>query len=146
MKCSEQLLKTNGDGISLVVTAALITAFNALTVMLALILWNGVLQKFGELSRTLKEFNPCSRWFFLASIFEGPIAILGSFMAMGFIGGAFATVAALLYPVIGSVLAYYWYGEKIKKRAVTGIVVIILGWIVIFGGGLVTELGAGEVP
>ncbi|MCC4770256.1 EamA family transporter [Methanosarcina sp. DH2] len=140
------IAETNGDGVSLVVTAALITAFNALTVMLALMLWNGVLQKFGELSRTLKEFNPCSKWFFLASIFGGPIAILGSFMAMGFIGGAFAAVAALLYPVIGSVLAYYWYGEKITRRAAIGIVVIIFGGITIFGGGLATELAAGEVP
>ncbi|AKB27545.1 Choline permease LicB [Methanosarcina siciliae T4/M] len=86
---------------SLVVTAALITPYNALTVMLALMLWNGVLGKFGELGRTLKEFHPCSKWFFLASIFGGTIAILGSFMAMDFIGGAFAAVSGLLYPVIG---------------------------------------------
>ncbi|HHV23007.1 MAG: EamA family transporter [Methanosarcina sp.] len=137
---------TSGDAESLVVTAALITAFNALTVMLALMLWNGVLGKFGELGRTLKEFNPCSKWFFLASIFGGPIAILGSFMAMGFIGGAFAAVAALLYPVIGSVLAYYWYGEKISKRAATGIIIIILGGITIFGGGVMTELATGKIP
>ena len=127
---------TNGDGVSLVVTAVLITAFNALTVMLALMLWNGVLGKYGELGRTLKEFQPCSKWFFLASIFGGPMAILGSFIAMGFIGGAFAAVAGLLYPVVGSILAYYWYGEKISKRAAIGIAVIVLGGISIYGGGL----------
>jgi len=135
-----------GDEISLVITAVLITAFNALTVMLALMLWNGVLGKFGELKRTLKEFQPCSKWFFMASIFGGPMAILGSFIAMGFIGGAFAAVAALLYPVIGSVLAYYWYGEKISKRAALGIGVIILGGITIFGGGLLKDLSGGSVP
>ena len=136
---------TNGAEASLIITAVLITAFNALTVMLALMLWNGVLGKFGELKRTIKEFNPCSKWFFLASIFGGPMAILGSFIAMGFIGGAFAAVAALLYPVIGSVLAYYWYGEKISKRAAMGIGVIILGGITIFGGGLINELSSGNV-
>ena len=101
---------------SLVVTAVLITAFNALTVMLALMLWNGVLGKYGELGRTLKEFHPCSKWFFLASIFGGPMAILGSFIAMGFIGGAFAAVAALLYPVVGSdsCLLLVW-GKDLKK-------------------------------
>lgn len=140
------IAKVSGDGVSLVVTAVLITAFNALTVMLALILWNGVLGKYGELGRTLKEFHPCSKWFFLASIFGGPIAILGSFIAMGFIGGAFAAVAALLYPVVGSILAYYWYGEKISKRAALGIGVIIVGGITIFGGGLLTELSSGTVP
>lgn len=134
-----------GDGTALIITAVLITAFNALTVMLALILWNGVLGKFGELVRTMKEFHPCSKWFFLASIFGGPMAILGSFIAMGFIGGAFAAVAALLYPVVGSILAYYWYGEKISKRAAIGIAVIIVGGITIFGGGLLTELSSGNV-
>lgn len=137
--------KTGGDGTALVITAVLITAFNALTVMIALMIWNGVLGKYGELVRTLKEFHPCSKWFFLASIFGGPMAILGSFIAMGFIGGAFAAVAGLLYPVVGSILAYYWYGEKISKRAAIGIGVIIIGGITIFGGGLLSDLSSGNV-
>ncbi|MDG6244946.1 MAG: EamA family transporter [Methanolobus sp.] len=135
----------SGDGVALVVVAVLITAFNALTVILALMVWNGTLGKLGEMKRTLKEIKPCTKWFFLASIFGGPIAILGSFMAMGFVGGAFAAVAALLYPVVGSALAAKWYGEKISKRAFAGIVIIILGGITIFGGGVLTELGSGNV-
>ncbi|WP_407355143.1 hypothetical protein [Methanolobus sp. WCC5] len=140
-----EIAATSGDGMALVIVAVLITAFNALTVILALMVWNGVLGKFGEMNRTLKEFKPCSKWFFLASIFGGPIAILGSFMAMGFVGGAFAAVAALMYPVVGSVLASKWYGEKITKRAFGGIGLIILGGFTIFGGGVLTELGSGNV-
>jgi drug/metabolite transporter (DMT)-like permease len=139
------IASTSGDSVALVVTAVLITAFNALTVVLALMVWNGVLGKYGELARTIKEFHPCTKWFFAASMFGGPMAILGSFIAMGFIGGAFAAVAALMYPVIGSFLAWKWYGEKISKRAVLGIVVIITGGITIFGGGLLAELAAGDV-
>lgn len=135
----------SGDSTALVVTAVLITAFNALTVILALLLWNGVLGKYGEIGRTLKELKPCTKWFFAASIFGGPVAILGSFMAMGFVGGAFAAVAALLYPVVGSFLAWRWYGEKISKRAALGILVIIAGGITIFGGGLLSELASGDV-
>jgi len=135
----------SGDSMALVITAVLITAFNALTVILALMVWNGVLGKFGEMKRTLKEFKPCSKWFFLASIFGGPIAILGSFIAMGFVGAAFAAVAALMYPVVGSILASQWYGEKISKRAAAGIFMIIVGGFVIFGGGLLSELGTGNV-
>lgn len=141
----DEIAAGSGDGIALVVVAVLITAFNALTVILALMVWNGTLGKLGEMKRTLKEMKPCTMWFFLASIFGGPIAILGSFMAMGFVGGAFAAVAALLYPVVGSALAAKWYGEKITKRAFIGIVVIILGGVTIFGGGLLTELGTGNV-
>ena len=136
---------TNGDSVALVVTAVLITAFNALTVILALLVWNGVLGKTGELVRTVKELHPCTKWFFAASIFGGPMAILGSFMAMGFVGGAFAAVAALMYPVTGSFLAWKWYGEKISKRAALGIFVIILGGITIFGGGVLSELASGDI-
>jgi drug/metabolite transporter (DMT)-like permease len=127
------------------VVAVLISAFNALTVIIALLVWNGALGKLGEMKRTLKAFHPCSKWFFLASIFGGPIAILGSFIAIGFVGAGFAAVAALLYPVIGSVLAYYWYGEKISKRAALGIFVIIAGGLTIFVGGALAEIAAGDI-
>ena len=134
----------NGTAATLVV-AVLISAFNALTVILALLVWNGVLGKFGEMTRTLKEFHPCSKWFFLASIFGGPMAILGSFIAIGFIGAGFAAVAALLYPVIGSILARQWYGEQISKRAWAGIFVIIIGGLTIFVGGAIAEISAGSI-
>ncbi len=134
----------SGATTATLVVAVLITAFNALTVILALALWNGVLGKFGEMKRTLKAFKPCTKWFFLASIFGGPVAILGSFIAMGFIGAGFAAVAALLYPVVGSVLAYFWYGEKISKRAALGIFVIIIGGFTIFVGGAIAEIAGGS--
>lgn len=134
-----------GDSVSLVVTAVLITAFNALTVMLALTVWIGVLGKFGEVKRTLKQFRPCSKWFFLASIFGGPVAILGSFIAMGMIGGGFAAVAALLFPVVGAFLASQWYGEKISKRAVLGIMVILIGGFTLYVGSLLNELQSGNI-
>jgi drug/metabolite transporter (DMT)-like permease len=73
------------------------------------------------------------------------MAILGSFIAMGFVGGAFAAVAALMYPVVGAILASKWYGEKVTKRAFIGIIVIILGGITIFGGGVLSEIGSGNV-
>ncbi|WP_214045307.1 EamA family transporter [Methanomethylovorans sp.] len=140
-----EIAAASGDDVSLVVTAVLISGFNALTVIIALLVWNGVLGKYGEMKRTLKEFKPCSKWFFLGSIFGGPVAILGSFIAMGFVGGAFAAVAALMYPVVGSILASQWYGEKISRRAAIGIFMIIIGGLIIFGGGLFAELGSGNI-
>lgn len=136
---------THGGSMATIVVALLISAFNALTVIVALLIWNGYLGKFGEMKRTLKEFHPCSKWFFLASIFGGPIAILGSFIAIGFIGAGFAAVAALMYPVIGSILARQWYGEQISKRAWMGILVIIVGGLTIFVGGAIAEISAGNL-
>lgn len=139
------ILSTSTEGTALVVTAIVITALNALTVVLALFIWNGMLGNLGELARTARAFKPCSRWFLFASVFGGPVAILGSFMAMGFVGGAFAAVAALLYPVVGSIISHFWHGERISKRAMIGILTIVFGGITIYGGGLVTELQAGSV-
>jgi len=136
---------THGGSMATLVVALLISAFNALTVIVALLIWNAYLGKLPEMKRTLKEFHPCSKWFFLASIFGGPIAILGSFIAIGFIGAGFAAVAALTYPVIGSILARQWYGEQISRRAAFGIVVIMIGGITIFVGGALADLAAGNV-
>jgi len=136
---------THGASMATIVVALLISAFNALTVIVALLIWNAYLGKLPEMKRTLKEFHPCSKWFFLASIFGGPIAILGSFIAIGFIGAGFAAVAALLYPVIGSVLARQWYGEQISKRAWMGILVIIVGGLTIFVGGAIAEITSGSI-
>ncbi len=137
------LAALHGDSFALVVTAVLISAFNALTVILALMVWNGGLGKLKEMGRTVKKMKSCTKWFFLASIFGGPIAILGSFIAMGFVGAAFAAVAALLYPVIGSTVSYYWLGQKISKRALMGIIIIIIGGFTIYAGGLIDDLANG---
>ena len=133
---------THGESTSLLVTAVLISAFNALTVVIALLVWNGALGKLGEMKRTILQMKPCTKWFFLASIFGGPMAILGSFIAMGFVGAAFAAVAALLYPVVGSIISSRM-GQKITKRAMLGILVIIAGGFTIYAGGLITDLTNG---
>lgn len=125
------------------VAAAVITAFNAVFVLTFLFLWLAVLGKIPDFFRTLKQFRNISKWFFLGAIFGGPMAIFGSFMAMGYVGPVFAAVSALMYPVVGTILAYFWYNEKITKRAVAGMVLIILGGVVTYGLGIFDELKAG---
>ena len=142
----EELTVSTGDGtVSFLVVAILISAFNAAACVVALLLWNAVIGKYkvAELKRTIVEFKHCSKWFFLAGVF-GLLAVLGSFIAMGWIGASFSAVAGLLYPVIGATIARLWYGERISKRATIGILLIIFGGIVIYAGGLVTELSSGS--
>ncbi|MCR6545667.1 DMT family transporter [Dehalobacterium formicoaceticum] len=120
--------------------AAVITALNAISVLVFMFLWIGVLGKWADYGRTIRKMRHISKWYFLAAIFGGPMAIFGSFMAMGYIGGVFAAVAGLMYPIIGSFLAYKWYGEKITRRAVVGIMMIIAGGLVVFAPGIIKEL------
>ncbi len=121
---------------------AVMTWIHAITVFLFLLLWNLVLGKVKDYARTMVRFRKISKWYALASLCGGPMAIFGSYMAMGFIGPVFAAISSLFYPVIGAVIARLWYKEKISKRAAIGMCIIIFGGIVIYGPSLFGEMDA----
>ncbi|MDR3280068.1 MAG: DMT family transporter [Synergistaceae bacterium] len=125
--------------------AILITGLNAVFVMISYLIWNLYLgkAKFAEMRRSIVELRACTKYYLLGAICGGPIAILGSFIAMGYIGGAFAAVAALAYPVIGTLLSSTWLGQKISGRALAGIMIIVVGSITIYATGLIEELAGG---
>ncbi len=124
--------------------AAVITAFSAVGVFGALLVWLMVLEKLDEYWRTLRRFTAISKWYFLAAIFGGPCALFGSYLAIGFVGPIFAAVAALLYPIVGATLARLWYNEKITLRAAIGIAVIVAGGVVVFAPGILSESAGAE--
>ena len=124
----------------LLLSAAVITTLTAITVLISLFVWTGVLHKWEEYGRTFRQMRKISKWFFLAAIFGGPCAIFGSYMAIAFIGGVFAAVAALLYPIVGATIAKLWYHERITTRAAIGIFVIVIGGISVFALGIFEEL------
>ncbi|HEX5539761.1 MAG TPA: hypothetical protein VFX01_08225, partial [Methylophilaceae bacterium] len=76
---------------------AVMTWIHAIAVMLFLLLWNAVLGKLRDYGRTMVRFRRISKWYALASLCGGPMAIFGSYMAMGFIGPVFAAVTSLFY-------------------------------------------------
>lgn len=84
-----------------------------------------------DYGRTIVRFRKISKWYALASLCGGPLAIFGSYMAMGFIDPVFAAISSLFYPVIGAVIARLWYKEKISQRAAIGMCIIIFGGMVI---------------
>ncbi len=118
---------------------AVMTWIHAIAVFIFLLIWNASLGKLKEYGRTIIRFRKLSKWYALASLFGGPMAIFGSYMAMGFVGPVFAAVTSLFYPVIGVVIARLWYKEKISTQAALGMVIIIMGGIVIYGPGLLGE-------
>ena len=125
--------------------AAVLTTFNAVAVLFFLFVWTGVLGKWGEYVRTIRQMRNISKWFFIGAIFGGPVAIFGSYLAIGYIGGAFAAISALMYPIIGATLARLWYHEKITKRAAVGIFIISAGGITVYAPGIIAEFtGTGE--
>ncbi|WP_332673916.1 DMT family transporter [Aromatoleum sp.] len=122
--------------------AAVITTLNALSVLLFLFLWLIVLEKFRDFGRTVVQLRRISKWYFAAAIFGGPMAIFGSFLAMGYVGAVFAAIAGLLYPIVGATIARVWYNEKITIRAALGILVIIGGGVAIYAPGILGEVSS----
>ena len=125
---------------------AVMTWVHAIAVFVFLMLWNGVLGKVKDYGRTMVRFKKISKWYALASLCGGPMAIFGSYMAMGFVGPVFAAVTSLFYPVIGALVARLWYNEKISGRAAIGMAVIIFGGMVIYGPGLFGEVSKDANP
>lgn len=121
---------------------AVMTWIHAVMVFFFLLLWNAVLGKVEDYGRTMVRFQKISKWYALASLCGGPLAIFGSYMAMGFVGPVFAAVTSLFYPVIGAIIARLWYKEKISPRAAIGMAIIILGGMVIYGPGLFGEISS----
>lgn len=132
-------ISINNQSLRLAATAVM-TWIHAITVFLFLVIWNLVLGKLKDYGRTMVRFRKISKWYALASLCGGPLAIFGSYMAMGFIGPVFAAISSLFYPVIGAVIAKIWYKEKISKRATIGMCIIIFGGIIIYGPSLFGEI------
>ncbi|MGL4408201.1 MAG: DMT family transporter [Zoogloea sp.] len=117
---------------------AVMTWIHAIAVFGFLWLWNASLGKVTDFARTLVRFSTLSKWYALASLFGGPLAIFGSYMAMSYVGPVFAAVTSLFYPVVGAVIARCWLKEKISRRMALGMGVIILGGAAIY----LPDLGA----
>lgn len=132
-------IDTNSQSTVLAATAVM-TWIHALSVLFFLFIWNAMLGKVKDYARTFVRFRKISKWYALASLCGGPMAIFGSYMAMGFIGPIFAAITSLFYPVVGAIIARLWYKEKITSRAAFGMVIIIIGGGVIFGPELLGEL------
>ena len=116
--------------------AAAITTLNAIFVLLAMFVWMAALGKLRDYGRTLRQTRNVSRWLWAAAVFGGPVAIFGTYLAIAYVGAAFGAVAALLYPIIGALLARAWYHERITQRAAIGILVVVVGGVIIFTPGL----------
>lgn len=133
-----------GDQVLRLTATAVMTFIHAVAVFIFLLFWNGALGKIPDFARTFVRFSKISKWYALASICGGPIAIFGSYMAMGFVGPVFAAVTSLFYPVFGAIIARYWYREKITTHAAIGMSLIIIGGVAIYGPELFGQGDAGN--
>ena len=137
MRCPSSPWGRGGQG-DFLLAAAVITALSSLAILFFLFVWIGVLEKWGEYGRTIRQLR-ISKWFYLGAVSGGPCALFGSYLAIGYVGPIFAAIAALMYPVVGATLARFWYRERISARAAVSIAVILIGGVSIYAPGLLGE-------
>lgn len=126
----------------LVLGALVVTVLNAIAVLIAMFIWVATLGKTRDYVATLRQ-PKISLWYLPAGIC-GLAAVFGTYLALTFVGVAFAAVAGVLYPLTGAVIARLWYKERISGQAALGILVLVIGAATIFTPGLWDQItGAG---
>ncbi len=135
---------THSKDAAFIVMALLITALNATFIVLTLSVWNIGVRKFKEIKRTIRQTKLTTKYFFFAAACGGPIAITGTFLATGFVGAGFAACASLVYPIIGTVLSMTWLKQKMTRRIFLGILIVMLGGLSIYAGGLIEDITSGN--
>ncbi len=116
-----------------IVSAMLVASIQAITYAIVIFfVVTVVLGRTKDYVRTFRNWR-ISKWFFLGMLFGGPMAVFGSTMAVGFIGGAFSSAFALLEAIVAVALSHYAYKEKVSKKTIWAVLLLI------FGGMLVTD-------
>lgn len=120
--------------------AGMLMTFNVIAVLFFLFVWSAVSGKLDGHGRAIRQMRNISKWFFIGAILGGPIAIFGSYLAIGYVGGVFAAIAALMYPVVGVMLVRFWYKKKITAWAAVAIFIMLAGAVTVYAPGIISEL------
>lgn len=114
------------------ILASIIIAFaQAFFFMLVIVFfWTLLTGKLRETVKTLRR-PKISKWIFVGAVFGGPMAVLGTALAIGNIGAGFAAAISLLSAVVGTIAARIMYKEKLTRNSIAGLILLVVGGIVI---------------
>jgi len=119
-----------GDALAIgLASSAFVATIQALFITLCVIvLWNIITGKFMDYVRVVKRVA-VSKYIFYGVIFGGPIAVYGSMLSTQYIGAGFCSAMGLLMAVVGAIAARFINHEKLSKKMIIGMVVLVIGGI-----------------
>lgn len=117
-----------GIGGELILSAAVATIQALFITAFVIILWNVITGKAKDYVRCLKKVS-MSKYIFYGVIFGGPIAVYGSMLATNYIGAGFCSAIGLLMAVVGAIGAKYINKEKLSKKMILGMIILVVGGI-----------------
>ena len=103
-----------------------------------LFFWAGFNGKLKESVKTIVHFK-ISKWLLLGALFGGPLGVYGATIAIGYIDANFAAAMGLLSAVTGTVLGRIIYKERISKKTVAGMALLILGGVFVLNPAQMIE-------
>lgn len=119
-----------GEG-GYIFSSLMLTAFQIIFFgILLAVIWSGATGKIKEYKRVITN-RKAIKWLLLGAICGGPIAIMGNMLTTGYIGAGFAAAMALMSTVMGALLGRIINHEKLSKKAICGILVMLVGGILI---------------
>ena len=137
------LAMSGSETTSFMVFAVLITGINALIIVFVLGVWNLWLGKFSEMKRTFKENKAANKWYILASICGGA----ARFSEVSWLWDSSEERSRQWLRCCTGyriMVSRTWLGQKISRRAMIGIFVVIAGGITAYASGFVEELAGGN--
>jgi len=126
------------------VASIMMSATMALIFTLVLfVLWTLATGKAKDYPRVIRKFK-ASKWLLVGCLCGGPLAIFGSLLSAGYIGAYFAAAIGLLSAVFGCFFARMMNHERLSKKTIAGLVLIVIGGIAIVNPvQVMNELAAG---
>jgi len=110
-----------------VVTSILITFGVALTCFI----WMSVSGLLSEFWRVVRRFNRINLTYLVCAVVGGSVAAV-SFTVANMLDTTFAVAMVMFYPAIGALIANLWYREKVSRRVITGMAVIVVGCVCLY--------------
>ncbi len=116
-------------------TAVLISTFFAIFITIVMALcWTGVQGKLGEFKKVLGNKKNL-KYLIVSALCGGQMAVLGCTLATGYIGAAFSSGMCLLSAIAGAFFARVINKERMSKKTILGILIMLVGGIFILDPG-----------
>ena len=108
------------------IMGAMVALFISILVALIAFIWMVLGGSFAEWRYAICRFNRLNLLYLLCATLGGG-ATVASIIIANLLGVTFAVGMVIFYPVIGALIANLWYNEKISRRALCGLLVIVAG-------------------
>ena len=118
-------------GEDLFMSSVVVAAIQSLMFVIVLFLmWSCVNGKSREVKRSFCRWR-VSRWFLVASVFGGLMAMFGSILAVAYIGADYASAISMMCAVVGALYGRFLFKERMTPKTFLGIIIITIGGILV---------------